>query len=264
MRGKKVMVIILYALLLFEVLAFTSVSLGQQKALADEDTFYSTASDGFLETSDGTYANAHGAANAFLLSDSADTISIGQVLLPPFYVDRGALFFDTNSLPDSAVITSATLSLYGWADISTTDFDITVVGGSLLNDPLVAGDYGDLLTQTTSGGIFNTAGFLVGGYNDIPLNLAGLGWISKTGMTKFGLRSSRDITATEPSGTDMVVVVPYEGGVGYRPMLVVSYVYPPTSFPTLSQWGMIGMAIVLAAALVWSVKRRWITSTDKT
>ena len=263
MRGNKIIVVILCALLLFEALAFASVSLDQQKALADESTFYSTASDGFLETSDSTYANAHGAANAILLSDSSDTLSIGQVLLPPFYVDRGALFFDTSSLPDSVVITSATLSLYGWADISTTDFDITVVGGSLLNNPLVASDYGDLLTQTTSGGVFNTAGFLVGGYNDIPLNLAGLGWISKTGMTKFGLRSSRDITALAPTGTDMVVVVPYEGGVGFRPMLVVTYVYPPTSVPTLSQWGMIGMGILLAAALAWSIRRRWIVSTDK-
>ena len=37
----------------------------------------------------------------------------------------------------------------------------------------------------------------------------------------------------------------------------------PSPIPTLSQWGMIGMAIVLAAFLVWSVRRRWITSTDK-
>ena len=38
--------------------------------------------------------------------------------------------------------------------------------------------------------------------------------------------------------------------------------YALVSVPTLSQWGMIGMAIVLAAALVWSVRRRWSTITD--
>jgi hypothetical protein len=38
--------------------------------------------------------------------------------------------------------------------------------------------------------------------------------------------------------------------------------YAPSAVPTLSQWGMIGMAIALAAALVWSVRRRWSTSTD--
>lgn len=38
---------------------------------------------------------------------------------------------------------------------------------------------------------------------------------------------------------------------------------PPSAIPTLSQWGMIGMAIVLAAFLVWSVRRRWVISADK-
>jgi hypothetical protein len=49
MCGKKVIIVTLCALLLFSVLAFASVSLGQQKALADEDTFYSTASDGSFD-----------------------------------------------------------------------------------------------------------------------------------------------------------------------------------------------------------------------
>ena len=37
----------------------------------------------------------------------------------------------------------------------------------------------------------------------------------------------------------------------------------PAAVPTLSQWGMIGMGILLAAALVWSVRRRWVTGTGK-
>ena len=38
--------------------------------------------------------------------------------------------------------------------------------------------------------------------------------------------------------------------------------YAPASVPTISQWGMIGMGILLAAALVWSVRKRWVVSTD--
>jgi hypothetical protein len=45
--------------------------------------------------------------------------------------------------------------------------------------------------------------------------------------------------------------------------LVLASVPPPSPIPTLSQWGMIGMAIVLAAFLAWSVRRRWITSTNR-
>ena len=37
----------------------------------------------------------------------------------------------------------------------------------------------------------------------------------------------------------------------------------PAAVPTLSQWGMIGMAIVLAAFLVWSVRRRWVVNAGK-
>jgi len=39
--------------------------------------------------------------------------------------------------------------------------------------------------------------------------------------------------------------------------------YATSAVPTLSQWGMIGMTIVLAAALIWSVRRRWVTGTGK-
>jgi hypothetical protein len=37
----------------------------------------------------------------------------------------------------------------------------------------------------------------------------------------------------------------------------------PAPVPTISQWGMIGMGILLAAALVWAIRRRWVVSTDK-
>lgn len=38
---------------------------------------------------------------------------------------------------------------------------------------------------------------------------------------------------------------------------------PPSAIPTLSQWGMIAMGILLAAALAWSVRRRLVVSADK-
>ncbi len=267
MRGKKVIVVTLCALLLFGALAFASVSLGQQKALADEATFISTTADGFLQGEDADYNAAHVVAS--LVVDGQKEPVIGQLYAatPVYAIFRSAVFFDTSSLPDNAVITSATLSLFGSSDGSDTDFDITVVNGSLLNDPLVLGDYGYLLNQTTSGGVFNTTGFSTSGYNDIPLNSVGMGWISRTGMTKLGLRSSRDIEANDsfPNINEVVTFYPSEyddSSSDYSPKLVVSYVYSTTSVPTLSQWGMIGMAIVLGAFLAWSVRRRLVVSSD--
>ena len=193
MHGKKVMVVTLCALLLFGALAFASVSLGQQVALADEATFYSTTADGQLWGSHADYGTAHD--TAFSMNDDDGYLSIGQTNVSGSYrIYRSAVFFDTSSLPDDVYILAATLSLVGYSDDSDTDFDITVVNGSSLIPPLALSDYGLLRSQTISGGAFNTSGFMTA-YFDIQLNADGIGWISKTGMTKLGLRSSRDINA---------------------------------------------------------------------
>ena len=41
------------------------------------------------------------------------------------------------------------------------------------------------------------------------------------------------------------------------------YTPKPSHIPTLSQWGIIGMGIILGAFLAWSVRRRRVTSADK-
>ena len=38
---------------------------------------------------------------------------------------------------------------------------------------------------------------------------------------------------------------------------------PSHHVPTLSQWGMIGMAILFAALLIWSVRRKWLISASR-
>ncbi len=265
MHGKKVMVVTLCALLLFGALAFTSASLEQQVALADEATFYSTTADGQVWGSNTSYITAHVAATN--VDDNGGYLSIGQSNVSGIYsIYRSAVFFDTSSLPDHLDITSATLSLVGYSDDSETDFEITVVNGSSLIPPLALSDYGLLRSQTISGGAFDTAGFTTV-YFDIQLNADGIGWISKTGMTKLGLRSSRDINANAdfPNARENVGVLSsqFVDGEAYSPKLVVTYEYEPSSVPTMSQWGMIGMGILLAAALVWSVRRRLVISAGK-
>ena len=191
-------------------------------------TFYSTASDGTLQNSGTDYTSVRNAATG-IVNDDAEYGRIGQEnLLAPFdtyYIYRVGLFFDTSDLPDDCIITSATLSLYGVADFSDVDFDIIVVNGSDLDVPMTGNDYGDLLDETTSGGAMNTADFITGGYNDISLNTIGLSWINKTGITKFGLRSSRDINGNTPSSVigEYVKISLYERGSGYQPKLTVNY-----------------------------------------
>jgi hypothetical protein len=57
-------------------------------------------------------------------------------------------------------------------------------------------------------------------------------------------------------GDNLVFIDNLAGCCGYYPP-------KPSHIPTLSQWGMIGMGIILAAALAWSVRRRRVTSADK-
>jgi hypothetical protein len=138
---------------------------------------------------------------------------------------RGALFFDTSALGSSVTITAADLKLYGYTDASSTSFNLTLQtgGATYPHDPLVAGDY-NKANYSSSGGTFDTtAGFSNSAYNTLSLDATGLTWISKTGTTKFVLRSSRDIAGTAPTGNEYVGYWTYEKGSGYWPQLVVTF-----------------------------------------
>ncbi|MBA7671679.1 hypothetical protein ES703_79839 [subsurface metagenome] len=114
-------------------------------------------------------------------------------------VYRTALFFNTSYIPDNATITGVWLSLYGTCMPPTTfDYSIAVVRGADLNEPLVPADYGDLLDETISMGQRGADNWIVGGWNTIELNSSGLAQISKTGVTKLGLRSTKDIDRIWP------------------------------------------------------------------
>jgi len=180
------------------------------------DTYYG----GHLSLSDNVYATAQAGAGVYTQSTLRD---VGQIYYNPGYiVYRLGSAFDTSSLGAGVTITSATLSLYGWSDDSDTDFDITIVSGADLADKLVDADYQDLLNDTTSFGSLSSASFVEGAWNVITLNPTGLAAISKTGATRFGIRSSRDISATTPTGFEEVQ---FEGAfVGNHPaQLSVTY-----------------------------------------
>ena len=121
-----------------------------------------------------------------------------------YAIYRNGLFFNTSTIPSDAAIISATLSVYGVADSSLTDFNLTIVNGSALSNPYNANDYGALLAATASGGILSSTAWSNTSYNEIPLNSIGLGFITKAGTTKVAIRSSRDISSTRPTGFEWI------------------------------------------------------------
>jgi len=188
------------------------------------ETFYATASDGHVFGYGSNYFTIHDLPSVDWLLDTATVLVVGELFWNSYhYIFRSGLYFDTSSLPDDAVITDATLSLYGAFNPSNTDFDIVVVRGAELNDPLSLNDYGDLLDETESRGSINAIGFSIDGYNDITLNQLGLNEIDKAGTTKFGLRSSMDIDIIPPAGAEYVQIYSNEKGSGYQPKLTVTY-----------------------------------------
>ncbi len=190
--------------------------------------FESTPADGSPWNYDSRgYLWAHNAA----VGDGVSSVGQPSTMLGQYRpgetaygIYRAGLFFDTSILPDDFVPKSAYLALYGHEDQSATDFDITIVSGADLHEPMIKEDYGYLLGQTASLGKLNTAGFSTTHYNDIELNAQGIEAISKTGLTKLALRSSRDIDSIPPPElwlNEYVLIKIYESGPATRPKLVV-------------------------------------------
>ena len=208
-----------YRLLIDNDPGFTSPE--ENRVMRETRVFYTTTSDGYIENS------SRDAATGEVTDDTAES-HVGQTLS---WVRRGFVFFDTSSLPDTAVITAATLTLNAgtpWGGLDN-NFDIVVQNGqpTYPHDPLEAGDfyYGH---YSDNGGAINTSGFGVFEMKarDITLNENGRSWIKKDNTTKFCLRSSRDIDDNEPTGVEYIIFSTRVGGVGqtYWPKLTVTYI----------------------------------------
>jgi len=186
-------------------------------------------SDGFVYRSGSNYNDIWSTEEGTVSSDD-ESISIGQTktAAEPFtnyVVYRGFLFFDTSELPTNANIMNATLSVYKKNDYSSTDFMITVQNGqpTYPNDPLEEGDY-DKKHYSGNGGSLNTASF-VNGTNNITLT--NFSWITVGDITKFCLRSNRDINGTTPAGPEYITIssanIQGEPNPDPRPKLLITY-----------------------------------------
>ena len=155
------------------------------------------------------------------------------------YIQRAVIFFDTSILPVNANIISAKVIFEFW-DMTyplAHEFNIVIQDGqpNYPHNPVIESDY-DYSKYVNNGGQINTvdiiARLMEGIYNfEIILNFNGLAWINKGGITKFYLRSSRDIAGrVEGSGEGQGDI--YESTVEFvidsegeetEPKLVITY-----------------------------------------
>lgn len=208
---------------------------------------YGTSDNEFFSCQSTVYATARTATSATYknISDSAyDYFMVGQVCIsgPTTYViDRGILFFDTSSIPINAIITSAVLSLrsYGGYHRVDNDFDVVIQSGqpTYPSDPVQLTDYNYLYYQPSLNlGSLNTASWNSSSWNDIALNANGINWISRGGITKYCLRSSKDISGTAPGLDvhDYVAIYAQQKGAGYIPYLTINYTSTPAVYGTMN------------------------------
>jgi hypothetical protein len=194
------------------------------------EVYYTSASDGHMTGTGGVYATIQAQTNANSISDTLQTVAIGQLESGgTYYIYRGAFYFDTSALPDGGIISAVNLSLYGESLYHSRNFSIYIQSGqpTYPHDPLIIGDYDKTLYDPQGLGNtgYNTSGFITTGYNNISLNSTGIAWISKVGTTKIMVRSSFDITSNTPpfASNEQARCYSYEKGAGYRPYLEVTY-----------------------------------------
>ena len=111
---------------------------------------------------------------------------------------RSFTLFDTSSIADSDSIDSGTMSLYCTSKLDEFSVDPTmgIMGATTAsNTALASSDFQGTFSNQTLFATAKTHGsFTTSAYNDYTLNSSGLSAVSKTGVTKIGLRHAEDIT----------------------------------------------------------------------
>ncbi len=149
------------------------------------------------------------------------------------YLIRGIALFDTSFLPDDAIIESAVLSLYGAAKmdgLSVAPSTNIYSANPASNTDLESSDFVNVGTIAFCDEPITYAAWVTNGYNDFILNAEGLAAISKTGVTKIGIRNANyDAAGVAPAwkrnSSSGVEWYQADKGSGYEPKLVIEYSY---------------------------------------
>lgn len=166
-------------------------------------TIFGDTADAYIYAANATYATArtNGTGGAV---DSGTSLVVGQIFLSPtYFVYEDFIAFDTSSVVGTIV--SATLSLYGVADASTTDFVVQARlhdwGATVTSADWVAGAS---LSSKTLLASMNTSAFSAATYNLLTSDAAFVSNINQAGVTRMLLCSSRTVSGTPPTGNEFV------------------------------------------------------------
>jgi len=155
-------------------------------------------------------------------------IYVGQYILAGDYtILRSYLMFDTSTIPDLATITSGYVRMVVFDDQSTDDFNVTLqeVKSPKPHDPLIPTDYSKAGIAGHLGHT-NTTGYADESIFNISLTVSGRASINKTGMTKWSVRSNKDINASSPAAFEFMIFYDYGVDIAKYPKLFLNYTVP--------------------------------------
>lgn len=154
------------------------------------------------------WTTSRNAAVAYSASDSSTTAGSYQGkwtyydAYPWWDYVRGFYLFDTSSLTSAATISATTLDLYWqtvYAQIGGTNSKYTLCSAApATNIAIITTDHNTLGTTHYSDDV-QISGLTQNSYNTLTLNASGLAAVSKTGVTKLGMRTLWDIDLVDPS-----------------------------------------------------------------
>lgn len=175
-----------------------------------------------------SYATAHdAAASTSPAVNDDDVIGVGQSNDggSDWLIFRGFLQFDTSAIGTGSIASAEIIvEVSGYFVIDNAFSFRLVPAGAGVANPLVDADYATLHDQSTDYGSVTVA---VSAINRkiliITLTPAGIAAINKTGITYFGIRSSLDIAATAPPGSEQEYITVEGTGAGseFVPRLIV-------------------------------------------
>jgi len=224
------------------------------------DTFYASL-DGYVgrETADldagQTWANLKaGAGTVFNYTDNGSIVFYSETahVTNPNWAKlfRSIFLFDTSSIPDGATITAATLSIYGKASKArnqTNEPSLNIYASTPAStSALEAADFTQIGSTPFCDTPISYTNWNDAGYNDWVLNATGLAAISKTGVSKFGVRDSvYDVGSTSPTwdGANYYLIFrdTTTESASNKPMLVVEYTTESASVGTNSRMTLLGV-----------------------
>lgn len=186
-----------------------------------------TTVDGFVEyyLDPGVFLTMNAASAANTANDSGANINGLQNSrggATEYNLQRGFALFDTSSLTSGATISSAVFSLYGSSkNNANSDSARMVTSTPASNTALVVEDWDQTGTVALANDI-TFASASTTGYNDFTMT--DLTAVSKTGVSKFGMRTTNDIAASAPTGSNFLTTTAADtGGTSQDPKLVVTY-----------------------------------------